>query len=188
MQPPFFHRDFPAAMNFGGIGMVMGHELTHGFDDSGRKFDPKGRMVEWWEPEVAEKFEQAAECIATQYDGYEIDKGLFLNGRLTLGENIADNGGIKEAFRAYQAWLAENGGREGFMDGMTDEQLFFVGFAQTWCTLATPEIEQMLATVDTHSHPRFRVNGPVSNFPEFAQAFECVEGTPMNPVDKCEVW
>jgi endothelin-converting enzyme/putative endopeptidase len=188
MQPPFFHRDFPAAMNFGGIGMVMGHELTHGFDDTGRKFDPKGRMVEWWEPEVAEKFERAAECIEAQYDGYEIAEGLKLNGKLTLGENIADNGGIKEAYRAYQAWLAENGGNEGFMDDFTDEQLFFIGFAQTWCTLATPEIEQMLATVDTHSHPRYRVNGPVSNFPEFARAFECAEGTPMNPVDKCEVW
>ena len=188
MQPPLFHRDYPAAINYGAIGSVMGHELTHGFDDSGRKFDPKGRMVEWWEPSVAEQFEEAAECMVEQYNGYEVQEGLPLNGELTLGENIADNGGVKEAYRAYKMWIGEHGSPAPVMEQFTDDQLFFIGYAQVWCTLATPEIEQMMVTVDTHSHPRYRVIGPLSNSVEFAQAFSCAEGSAMNPANKCEVW
>ena len=189
LQPPFFDRSFPMAMNFGGIGMVMGHELTHGFDDQGRKFDPSGKLTEWWEPEVAAKFEERAKCVSDLYGSYEVQPGLKLNGKLTLGENIADLGGIKEAYTAYRRWAAENPEKNApLADGLTSDQLFFVGFAQTWCSLQTPEIERMLVTVDTHSHPRYRVMGPLSNLEAFAETFGCAEGTPMNPKEVCEVW
>jgi putative endopeptidase len=188
LQRPFFDRSFPPAMNFGGIGMVMGHELTHGFDDQGRKFDPSGRLAEWWAPEVSAKFEERAKCVADQYSGYEVQPTVFLNGKLTLGENIADLGGIKEAYRAFQKWKSQQTSVESGVEGLTPDQLFFVGFAQTWCTIATPEIETQLAKTDPHSAARFRVNGPLSNFPEFATTFQCAEGTPMRPKDVCEVW
>ena len=188
MQAPFFHRDFPAAMNFGGIGMVMGHELTHGFDDSGRKFDRTGQMQEWWDPSVVEKFEVRAECVADLYESFEVQPDLHLNGQLTLGENIADFGGIKEAHGAYRAWAEENGEPASPVDGLSSDQLFFVGFAQTWCSVSAPEFERMLVTVDPHSPPRFRVNGPLANFPTFGETFECEAGSPMRPAEICEVW
>jgi predicted metalloendopeptidase len=189
LQPPFFSKDFPAAMNYGGIGMVMGHELTHGFDDQGRKFDPQGKLAEWWEPSVSAKFEDRASCIDKQYSGYEVQPDLHLNGKLTLGENIADNGGIRQAFTAYKAYEGKHPGMEKpAIDGMTNDQLLFVAFAQTWCSLATPEIERVLVTVDPHSPPRFRVNGPLSNYSQFAETFQCAAGTPMHPTNPCEVW
>jgi len=189
LQPPFFSKDFPAAMNYGGIGMVMGHELTHGFDDEGRKFDAQGKLTEWWEPSVSTKFEERAACIEKQYGNYEVQPELKLNGKLTLGENIADNGGIKQAFSAYKAYEAKHPGTEkSAVDGMSNDQLLFVAFAQTWCSLATPEIERVLVTVDPHSPPRFRVNGPLSNYSQFAETFQCAAGTPMRPADACEVW
>jgi len=189
LQAPFFSKDFPPAMNFGGIGMVMGHELTHGFDDEGRKFDAQGKLTEWWEPSVSTKFEERAACIESQYGNYEIQPGLKLNGKLTLGENIADNGGIKEAYLAYKAYEAKHPEvATPAVDGLTNDQLLFVGFAQTWCSLATPEIERVLVTVDPHSPPRFRVNGPLSNYAKFAETFSCAEGTPMKPANACEVW
>jgi len=188
LQPPFFDRSHPMAMNYGGIGMVMGHELTHGFDDQGRKFDPTGKLSEWWEPAVSSNFEQRAKCVSDLYSTYEVQPGLKLNGKLTLGENIADLGGIKQAYGAYKKWAAQNPDKDQGVPGLTNDQLFFVGFAQTWCSIQTPEIERMLVTVDPHSHPRYRVVGPLSNFPEFARAFQCGEGTPMRPKDVCEVW
>ncbi len=188
MQRPFFHRDFPAPMNFGGIGMVMGHELTHGFDDQGRKFDGSGQMTEWWEPAVVQKFEEQAQCVDDLYDSYEVQPGLHLNGKLTLGENIADLGGIKEAYSAYREWVKQHGEPPAAVEGLSNDQLFFVGFAQTWCTLSSPEMERMMVTVDTHSASRFRVKGPLSNLPEFSQAFSCKEGTPMRPAKSCVVW
>jgi predicted metalloendopeptidase len=189
LQPPFFSKDYPMAMNFGGMGMVMGHELTHGFDDEGRKFDATGKLTEWWEPSVSAKFDERAACIEKQYTGYEVQPGLHLNGKLTLGENIADNGGIKETYTAFKAWEGKNPGSETpVVEGLTNDQLLFVAFAQTWCSLATPQIEQMLVTIDPHSPPRFRVNGPLSNTKSFAEAFSCAEGTPMHPTNSCEVW
>ena len=189
LQPPFFLKDFPAAMNFGGIGMVMGHELTHGFDDEGRKFDSQGKLREWWEPSVSTKFDERAACIEKQYAGYEVQPGLNLNGKLTLGENIADNGGIKQAYAAYKAYEASHPGAEKpAVEGLTNDQLFFVAFAQTWCSLATPEIERVLVTVDPHSPPRFRVNGPLVNYDQFASTFQCPEGAAMRPASICEVW
>jgi predicted metalloendopeptidase len=187
LQPPFFDRGFPMAMNFGGIGMVMGHELTHGFDDSGRKFDARGRMIEWWEPEVARRFETAAQCVDDLYASYEPQPGLKLNGKLTLGENLADLGGIRQAYRAYREWAKTNGPEAG-VEGLSGDQLFFVAFAQTWCSLITPEEERVRVTTDSHSPARFRVNGPVSNFPAFAAVFACSEGSPMRRANPCEVW
>jgi predicted metalloendopeptidase len=187
LQRPFFHRDQPASMNFGGMGMVVGHELTHGFDDQGRKFDALGRLKEWWEPSVIAKFEQRAQCVDDLYDTYEVQPGVHLNGKLTLGENIADLGGLKEAYHAYKQW-PDAGGASTVVEGLTGDQLFFVGYAQTWCSKAQPEYERMMATVNEHSAARFRVIGPVSNFPQFGEAFKCPAGSPMRPEKICEVW
>jgi endothelin-converting enzyme/putative endopeptidase len=184
LQSPFFDRAFPAAMNYGSIGMIMGHELSHGFDDTGRKFDGDGRMVEWWAPEVGARFEERTACVAKQYDAYTVTDGIHVNGTLTLGENIADIGGLRSAYRAWKA----SGAAPANVPGLTDDQLFFVAAAQSWCTVASPEIEKMRVLSDTHSPPKYRVNGPVSDLPEFAAAFGCAEGAPMRPANACEVW
>lgn len=187
LQPPFFDADFPMSMNLGAIGMVMGHELTHGFDDQGRKFDGTGRLVEWWEPEVSARFEEAAQCVVDRYNGFEVREGLNVNGQLTLGENIADLGGLKQSFRAHQAWVEAKGMPEGLGD-MTADQLFFTAFAQSWCSMARPEYEEILVRTDSHSPARFRVLGSLSNFPEFGEAFQCEVGSPMRPETTCQVW
>ncbi len=188
LQAPFFSKDYPMAMNFGGIGMVMGHELTHGFDDQGRKFNDKGQLVQWWNPDVVQRFTERTKCLVNLYDSYEVEPGVHLKGALTLGENIADFGGIKLAHMAFEKWLTAHPEAATGLDGLTPDQLFFVAFAQTWCTKSTPEIKKMLATVDPHSASRFRVNGPLSNLPAFAQAFSCAPGTPMHREDACSVW
>lgn len=189
LQPPFFGAERPMAMNFGGIGMVMGHELSHGFDDTGRKFDGHGRLTEWWGADVVERFETRAGCVEQLYSSYEVQPGVTLNGKLTLGENIADLGGIRQAHGAYTAWAAEHGGDAApAVAGLTNEQLLFVSFGQIWCTHATPEAERSLVLTDSHSHARYRVNGPLANFPTFWEAFSCEEGTPMHPKNVCEVW
>lgn len=188
LQDPSFHRDFPAAMNFGAIGMVMGHELSHGFDDSGRKFDGHGTLTEWWEPAVAARYEERAQCVADLYDTYEVEDGLAVNGKLTLGENIADLGGIKQAFMAYRQYQGAHGSGESFVEGLTDDQLFFVAYAQLWCAKSSPEMARMLIKTDTHSPPKYRVIGPLSQFDGFAESFQCESGTVMNPEHKCEVW
>lgn len=188
LQPPFFHREFPKAMNFGAMGMVMGHELTHGFDDSGRKFDGDGVMREWWAPEVAQKFEAQAQCVVQTYSALEVQPGVNLKGELTLGENIADFGGLKQAYIAYEAWVAEAGAEPVLIDGLTNEQLFFVATAQSWCSVSSPQFDELLASVDPHSPPKFRVNVPTSHLPEFWAAFSCGEGTPMHAEQVCSVW
>ncbi len=189
LQPPFFSKDFPTAMNYGAIGMVMGHELTHGFDDSGRKFAPDGKMVEWWEPTASEKFEEVAACVEKQYSGFEVLPGLNLNGKLTLGENIADLGGIKESHRAYMNWAKRTGTKEE-LAGFTGEQLLFVAFAQGWCTEMTEELLKERVATDTHSDAKSRVNGPLMNLPAFGEAFECEVGSAMRPKEEdiCAVW
>lgn len=186
MQAPFFDRTYPVAMNYGALGMVIGHELTHGFDDEGRRYAPSGELKEWWEPEASERFEEQAECVVDQYGSWEV-AGEKVNGELTLGENIADLGGLKMAHLAYTDWVAAHG-EEPKIAGLTGEQLLFVSFAQGWCSLATEETERVRVATDPHSPPRFRVNGPVMNLPAFAKAFECDPGQPMAPEDRCEVW
>jgi endothelin-converting enzyme/putative endopeptidase len=188
LQPPFFHRDFPAAMNYGGVGGVIGHELTHGFDDQGRKFDPTGQMREWWEPEVSEKFQKQAQCVDDVYSAYEVEPGVKVNGKLTLGENIADIGGVKEGYRAYKMWEERHGVPEPIAEGLSHDQLFFLSWAQVWCTVAAPEYERLQVTTDPHSPARFRVLGPLANVPAFAETFSCEAGTPMRPEDPCVVW
>ncbi|MEO8195701.1 MAG: M13 family metallopeptidase [Thermoanaerobaculia bacterium] len=187
LQPPFFHKDLPVAMNLGGMGFVIGHELTHGFDDQGSKFDAKGVMTDWWTPASLKGFEERTACIDKQYSAYEIEPGVHVNGKLTLGENIADNGGLKQAWDVLQARQKERG--EGpTVAGLTEDQLFFVAAAQVWCAKATPEAERLQVQTDPHSPSRFRVMGPMVNHPGFAGAFSCAPGTPMNPPNKCEVW
>ena len=190
LQPPFYARPWPDAVNYGAIGMVVGHELTHGFDDEGRKFDAKGNLTDWWTAQVAKEFDHRAECVVKQFSGYEAvegDGGDKLNGELTLGENIADLGGIKLAFAAYQA--ARSGkAPEAAVEGFPPEQAFFVGYAQSWCTKIRPEAARVRAKTDPHSPARWRVNGPLSNTPEFAKAFQCEAGRPMVRAERCEIW
>ncbi|MFT5456142.1 MAG: putative endopeptidase [Myxococcota bacterium] len=187
LQPPFFDASYPKAFNFGAIGMVMGHEISHGFDDEGRKFAPTGELKEWWAAEVSERFEERAACVVEQFDGFEVEPGLSVNGKLTLGENIADLGGIKLAYEAYQSHVAEHGA-EPEMGGLTPEQQFYVAYAQGWCTLRRPEIARQYAQTDPHSPPDFRVNGPLMNTPAFAEAFACEPGDPMVRADLCQIW
>ncbi|MCB9681418.1 MAG: M13 family metallopeptidase [Alphaproteobacteria bacterium] len=187
LQPPFFSADFPTAMNYGAMGMVIGHEITHGFDDEGRKFGPSGKLEVWWDDAVSERFEQRAQCIADTYDAIEVHPGTKLNGELTLGENIADFGGVKLASRAYADWQAA-GGSDFAAGGFEGSQLLFLAFAQSWCSKATPEVEDQRAKVDPHAPPKFRVNVPLSSTPAFWEAFSCAEGTPMHPASTCEVW
>ena len=187
LQPPFFHKDFPLAMNLGGIGFVMGHELTHGFDDQGRKFDARGVLTDWWSDSSVKAFEERTACIDTQYAAYEIEPGVKVNGKLTLGENIADNGGLKQAWDVLQERQKVRG--EGpTVAGLSEDQLFFVAAAQVWCTEATKESQRLQVQTDPHAPSKFRVVGPMVNHPGFAGAFSCQPGSPMNPVQKCEVW
>jgi predicted metalloendopeptidase len=188
LQAPFFDVDFPMAMNLGGIGMVIGHELTHGFDDSGSQFNGDGEMIAWWNESAVEAFKKETQCVEDEYSSYEVMDGVMVNGSLTLGENIADLGGLKQALIAYRAWVVDNGEEEIAVEGLTNEQLLFVNFAQGWCNVSTPEYAEMLTKVDSHSPPRFRINGAAAHTAAFAEVFECAAETPMNPTDKCEVW
>jgi endothelin-converting enzyme/putative endopeptidase len=188
LQPPFFNRGAPDAVNYGAIGMVVGHELTHGFDDQGRQYDGAGNLRDWWSPAVAEEFKRRAACLVKQYGEYEGAPGAKLDGELTLGENIADLGGAKLAFAAHRAALEKAPGRD--LAGFTPDQQFFVGLAQAWCTRTREPFARMLAGIDPHSPPRYRVNGSLVNIPEFAAAFRCEAPSPMVrlPGQRCEVW
>uniref|UniRef100_A0A6J0SS69 Endothelin-converting enzyme 1 n=2 Tax=Pogona vitticeps TaxID=103695 RepID=A0A6J0SS69_9SAUR len=188
LQSPFYTRNYPRALNFGGIGVVVGHELTHAFDDQGREYDKDGNLRPWWKNSSVEAFKQRAECMIEQYSNYSIH-GEAINGRHTLGENIADNGGLKAAYRAYQNWVRKNGVERTLPAlGLTNDQLFFIGFAQVWCSVRTPESSHEGLVTDSHSPSRFRVIGTVSNSREFSEHFQCPPGSPMNPLQKCEVW
>ncbi len=184
LQAPFFDKAFATAINYGGMGSIMGHELSHGFDDQGRKFDGTGKMTEWWSPEVAQGYEARAACVKNQFDQYQVGE-LNVNGSLTLGENIADLGGARTAFRAYKT---RHGNNPATVSSLTEDQLFFVAYAQNWCSVASPQWEKMLILSNPHSPSALRANGPLSNLPEFAAAFGCTEGQPMVRKDRCEVW
>ena len=187
LQSPFFDRDGDQAFNLGAIGVVIGHEMTHGFDDEGRKFDAQGNLKDWWTPEDAKKFEAKATCVADQYGSYEPLPGVKLNGRLTLGENTADNGGVRLATMALDE-LKKGGKVPADVKGFTPEQRLYLGFAQVWCQNSTEESKRMLATVDPHSDAHSRVIGPLSNTPEFGKAFSCKPGDAMMPAKTCRVW
>jgi len=190
LQPPFFDKKMDDAVNFGGIGLVIGHELTHGFDDQGRKFDPQGNLRDWWTPEDGKEFEKRVSCVADEYSNFVAVDDLKLNGRLTLGENTADNGGARIALQALERMIAEDKtGKEGEkIDGYTPEQRFFLGFARVWCEKRRPEYARTQVTTNPHSPGKWRVNGVVQNMPEFQQAWGCKAGQPMVSANACHVW
>jgi len=188
LQPPFFDRAGDLAANLGAIGVVIGHELTHGFDDEGRKFDAQGNLSDWWTPEDARKFETRAACLVDQYGGYEAVPGVFLNGKLTLGENTADNGGVRLATMALAELKKTPGAVAPAADGFTPEQRLYLGFAQVWCENQTEASRRLHAQTDPHSAARWRVMGPLSNTPDFGRAFACKSGEPLLPAKTCRVW
>ncbi len=187
LQPPFFGQDRSIAANLGGIGMVIGHELTHGFDDQGAQFDADGNMKDWWSKEDLTKFKDRGTCVAEQYSTFEALPNQFVNGKLTLGENIADMGGVKMAFQAYRS-LRKDAAKVFVADGFTEDQQFFLAVGQAWCAKNRPAETQRRLTTDPHSPPKFRVYGALRNLREFSDAFKCAAGTPMNPATTCTVW
>jgi len=188
LQPPFYDAALDAAANYGAIGSVMGHEMTHGFDDQGRKYDGSGNLHDWWTGADAAAFEQRAACLVKQYGGYTAVGDVTVNGRLTLGENIADNGGLRLAYAALAKALG--GATPPPAEGLTAQQRFFVAYAQVWCGNASDQDKHRRAMIDPHSPGEFRVNGVVANQAEFARAFSCRAGAPMaQPPEKaCRVW
>ena len=189
LQPAFFDATQPEALNYGHIGLFMGHEITHGFDDEGRQFDGHGNLEDWWTKEDGEKFTQKAQCIVDEYGQFKVGD-TNLNGKLTLGENTADNGGMQLAYSAFLARAAQEGMdlNKKSEDGYTPVQQLFLGFAQDWCAQWRPEMEWLIATTDPHSPDRFRANGVLVNVPEFGKAFNCKVGQPMMPAKTCRVW
>nr|CAH7760506.1 unnamed protein product [Callosobruchus chinensis] len=190
LQGVFFSADRPRYMNYGAIGFVIGHEITHGFDDQGRQFDQEGNLVDWWQEGTKRAFVDKAQCIIDQYGNYTVPElSLNLNGINTQGENIADNGGIKEAYLAYNKW-SERHGREAQLPGLpfTPKQMFWISAANTWCAKYRPESLRLRILTGYHSPGQFRVQGPFSNSPYFAKDFNCPAGTKMNPKKKCLVW
>ena len=186
LQPPFFDPKADPAVNYGAIGAVIGHEMTHGFDDSGRKFDAKGNMTDWWTPEDAKNYEARAACVERQFDAYEVQPGLHVNGKLVLGESIADLGGLTIAHMAYLTSL--DGATPPVVDGLTADQRFFLGFARIWAGSARKEFEQMQVKIDPHPAMQFRAIAAPSNIPEFANAFGCKPGDPMVRAEVCRIW
>jgi putative endopeptidase len=186
LQPPAFDPKSDAAPNYGDTGGTVGHELTHGFDDEGRQFDAQGNLRDWWTPDDAKEFEKRASCISNQYSSYTIIDDIKINGKLTLGEDVADLGGL---LLAYMAWKDDTEGQTlDPIDDLTPDQRFFVGYGQSWCGQTRDETKRLRATVDPHSPEKYRTNGVVSNMPEFQQAFHCKAGAPMVNENRCRVW
>jgi putative endopeptidase len=187
LQPPFFDRNAAPAVNLGAMGMVVGHEITHGFDDQGRKYDAAGNVADWWTEASGKGFVERASCVKVQYDGYVAVEDVKLNGALTLGENTADLGGLKLAYSALQAYSQAHPEQVKPARFSPDQQ-FFLGYAQAWCGKGRAEDSRVRAQTDSHASPEWRVKGPLSNLPTFAQAFGCKAGQPMVRAPRCEVW
>ncbi|NWZ54575.1 NEP protein, partial [Haliaeetus albicilla] len=191
LQPPFFSASQPKSLNYGGIGMVIGHEITHGFDDNGRNFNEDGDLVDWWTEESARSFKELSQCMVYQYGNFSWDLagGQHLSGINTLGENIADNGGVRQAYKAYENFVKKHG-KEKLLPGleMNHKQLFFLNFAQVWCGTYRPEYAVNSIKTDVHSPGKFRVIGSLQNSPEFSEAFSCTKTDYMDPAKKCRVW
>ncbi len=188
LQPPFYKNTADMAVNFGGIGAVIGHELTHGFDDQGRRFDADGNLRDWWTQQDAAEFKKRADCIVNEYSKFSPVEGANINGRLTLGENGADNAGIRLAFMTLLGGLENGTVEKGKLDGYTPQQRFFLGYAQIWCANVRPEALRNSVRTNPHSPGEFRVIGVVQNIPEFATAFGCSAGQPMVAANGCRVW
>ncbi|HYL16547.1 MAG TPA: M13 family metallopeptidase [Terriglobales bacterium] len=186
LQPPFFDKKMDDAVNYGDIGGIIGHELTHGFDDEGRQFDGHGNLRDWWTAADGKEFEKRASCVSDQYLQYTVVDDIKINGQLTLGEDVADLGGLTLALMAWQE--ATKGQKLAPIDGFTPEQRFFLGYGQGWCTNETPERLRMRAAMNPHSPDKYRANGVVSNTPEFQRAFGCKAGQPMVRANQCRVW
>ncbi|TKR86509.1 hypothetical protein L596_011091 [Steinernema carpocapsae] len=192
MQFPFLTVGVPNYVTYAMVGAVVGHEVSHAFDDQGGRYDELGNLHDWWDAETAHKFFEKVECFARQYDAVRVDEvGVHLNGRLSLGENIADNGGVKTAYAAYKSWLSNTTSSEPALPGFqnfTSDQLFFLAYANNWCSMVRPKHYVQLILTDVHAPAKYRAVIPLRNRPEFARAFNCVPGTKMNPVNKCAVW
>ncbi len=195
LQPPFFDPSIDPAVNYGGIGVVIGHEMTHGFDDQGSKFDGKGNLREWQTADDRKKFVERTDCEVSEYGDFpaapahDSQPEQKLNGKLTLGENTADNGGLRIAYMALLDTLKADGKSiDEKIDGFTEQQRYFIGFAQVWCQNETEQSARQSALTDPHSPGKWRVNGSVQNFDEFGKAFGCKKGAPMYPVNSCRVW
>ncbi|KAL3862332.1 hypothetical protein ACJMK2_008309 [Sinanodonta woodiana] len=191
LQPPFYATNQPKSMNYGGIGVIIGHEITHGFDDTGRQFNKDGNLQQWWSDDVIQRFKTKTKCIVDQYGSYLLpEANMTLNGINTQGENIADNGGLKQSFRAYRSWVKKRGKEEQRLPGLNfnHNQLFFISFAQLWCQNMRQQAGIDKILTDTHSPGRFRVIGPLQNSREFAESFGCKTTDYMNPEKKCNVW
>ncbi len=186
LQPPFYEKSQDDAVNFGAIGAVIGHELTHGFDDEGRQFDPQGNLRDWWTGKDADAFDTREQCIIDEYSNFVAAGDVKLNGKLTLGENTADNGGLRIAYMALMNTLGNN--IPGPRDGYTTQQRFFLGWGQIWCQNETEQLSRLQAQTNPHAIDKYRVNGVVSNMPEFRQAFGCKAGQPMVREKSCRVW
>ncbi len=188
LQPPFFDPNADDASNFGAMGAVIGHEMTHGFDDEGRKFDAQGNLRDWWTAQDTKNFNQRAQCIEKQFDGYQVQDGIHENGKLVVGESIADLGGLKIAYRALQKSL--QGKKTPLIGGFTPDQRFFLAYAQIWAANDRPEFERLIVNTDPHPLARFRAIAAPSNMPAFAQAFGCKQGDPMARPSamRCQIW
>jgi endothelin-converting enzyme/putative endopeptidase len=192
LQPPQFEMSQDDSVNYGAIGAVIGHEIIHGFDDQGRKFDAQGNLRDWWTVKDGKEYESRGKCISDQYTQEipEAGSGVKQDGLMTLGEDTADNGGIHVAFRALQESLERQGrdmdAKEA--DGLTPRQRFFLAFAFSWCTEYRPELVRLVVLSDPHSYPKYRVNNTVANMPEFGAAFGCHKGQPEARVNACRVW
>lgn len=189
LQPPFYDPKADDAFNYGGIGAVIGHEMTHGFDDSGARFDANGNLVMWWTPDDYKKFTERTNCVVKQFDSFEVEPGLHQKGQLVVGESVADLGGLTVAYAAYQKSL-EGKPRPKSISGFTPEQRFFLGWAQVWAQNIRPEAARLRVQTDPHPLGKFRVNGPLSNMPQFAAAYGCKSGDPMvrSPEQRCQIW
>ncbi len=187
LQPPFYSVNASVATNLGAMGMVVGHVLTHGFDDQGAQYDDAGNLKDWWEAGTQEAFKSRTKCVDDQYSAYEVLPGAKINGQLTLGENIADAGGVKLAFQAYRS-MRSAAPEEQIAEGFTEDQQFFISTGQIWCAKYRDEAAKLQVQTDPHSHPRYRVNGPLSHLPEFARAFQCKPGSKMVASKSCAVW
>ncbi|ORX64409.1 zincin [Anaeromyces robustus] len=198
-QSPFYHSNDPDYLNYGSIGMVIGHELTHAFDNNGKNYDEDGKFSNWWSDSSLKKFEELSQCFINQYSKFYITdkygRKYYVNGKNTLGENLADNGGLARAYEAWKISISKDPEhaveRNKALPGLSDysyDQLFYISFGQGWCINATPEYVISKIENDVHSPAQFRVNGVVSNSEHFAKTFNCQKNAPMNPNNKCLIW
>jgi predicted metalloendopeptidase len=195
LQAPFFDSEQPAAVNYGGLGSVIGHELGHSLDDSGSQYTANGTLENWWSDASRARFENATQCVSDLYSSYEVQSGLYIDGDLVLGESIADLGGLRQSYAALEQWRVDNTVEASAQEldilnayHVSSSQLFFISFAQAWCEKATPQYQVMLTETNAHPVSRFRVRGALSNSAEFASTFSCPSGSTYNPIQRCRVW